>query len=153
MKPEVPTSAIWGRTLVRFSHPAHFTDFKRPAISQDTRLDAALDPLVLISPGEVVRGVVLTTGGWQCAGKEYEPAACARFAVVAPATGILEVTLSASDNAPLWWLDVVNPDGEAFAEFHGSPKRIRVAAIADGVYEIRVVADGAVQFELTTSLR
>jgi hypothetical protein len=65
----------------------------------------------------------------------------------------LDVTLSSQANAGSWWLDVVNPAGEALAEFRGSPKRIDIAAIAGGTYEIRVAADAAVEFELTTSLR
>ena len=43
---------------MRASKPGYFTDFQRPWISQDMRLDFVLDPWVHISLGEVVRRTV-----------------------------------------------------------------------------------------------
>jgi Carboxypeptidase regulatory-like domain len=147
------TSSIWGRTLVRFSKPGYFTDFQRSMISQDTRLDVALDPLTFIAVGDVARGTV-KAGDAICAGPDYEPDPCQRFALIPPVAGSLEIILTSRDSPGLWALDVVNPDGRAVAEFLGSPKRLSISARAGGIYEIRVVGSRAgVDFELMTSLR
>jgi len=145
------TSSIWGRTLVRFSQPGYFTEFKRPNIAADMQLDIALEPLVFITLGDMVRGTV-TRGDAICAGKDYEEDACQRFAVVAQVSGTLAVTLTSREGAAL---DVVNPDGLAFAEFSGSVKRLSIPATAGATYEIRVVTDrfARAEFELMASLR
>lgn len=145
------TSWFWGRTLVRFSKPGYFTDFQRPNITQDTRLDVALDRLVFIPLGLDVRGRVNTRDAL-CAGQDYEPEPCQRFALITPIAGTLEVSLTSSANPGLWALDVVKPDGHAVAEFNGSPKRVSLPASVGGAYEIRVVGV-SIDFELTTSLR
>ena len=143
--PGLPASSFWGRTLVRFSQPGYFTEFKRPNILAHTRLDVALDPLAFIAIGDPVRGTV-RAGDAMCAGKDYEEGACQRFAVIAPVAGTLQVILS----SPSVSLDVVNPEGEAFAAFNGSPKRVNIPAQAGGTYEVRVLSDilGAADFEL-----
>ena len=148
--PGLQTSSIWGRTLVRFSKEGYFTEFKRPLITQDTRLDVALDPLVFISVGDAVRGSV--TGDAVCAGQDYEPDPCQRFAVVAPMSGTLEVTLASEANPVLWALDIVNPEGHAVAQFNGSPKRMSIPAAGGGTYQIRVLGM-SIDFELMTSLK
>jgi hypothetical protein len=88
-----------------------------------------------------------------CAGKDYDEDSCQRFAVRASATGTLEVTLRSSDNSTA--LDVVNPEGEAFAEFLGPVKRVSLPARAGAIYEIRLVIfeRAPADFELMTSLR
>jgi hypothetical protein len=105
--------------------------------------------VVFVTVGELVRGTVIV-GDAVCAGKDYDEDQCRRFAVSAPAAGQLEVTLKSSSDQLA--LDVVNPDGAAFAEFLGSDKRVSLPARAGGIYEIRVVGLGA-GFELMTSLR
>jgi len=147
----VETSSFWDRTLVRFSQPGYFTDFKRPNIRQDTQLDVVLHPLVFIALGDLVRGTV-KAGDAICAGKDYTEDACQRFAVISPVAGTVEVTLTSRDYVAL---DIVTPEGEAFAEFSGSTKRLSIPARAEGTYEIRVVTDGGAttEFELMASLR
>jgi len=149
--PGLPTSSFWNRTLVRFSQRGYFTEFKRPNIRQDTRLDVMLDPLVVVAAGEIVRGTV-KAGDGICAGKDYEEDACLRFALVSPIAGTLEVTLTSHE---LVALDVVTSEGEAFAEFKGSSKRVSLPTRAGGTYEIRVVTFGGhpEEFQLTTSVR
>jgi hypothetical protein len=107
-------------------------------------------PLVIIELGKVTRGTG-PDGTERCAGKDYEEDGCERFAVIAPAAGTLEVTLTSAAHS----LDIVNPEGEAFAEFSGSPKRLSIPARAGGTYEIRVLTDtgAAAEFELIASLR
>ena len=97
-----------------------------------------------------MRGTV-KAGNAMCAGKEYEEDACQRFAVIPPLSGTLEVTLTAPFGSAL---DIVNPRGEAFAEFSGVMP-MRLPASAGGTYEIRVVTDrfARVDFELKASLK
>jgi hypothetical protein len=149
--PGLETSSFWDRTLVRFSQPGYFTDFKRPNIRQDMQLDVELDPLVFIALGDLVRGTV-SVGNATCAGKDYEEDTCQRFAVIPPVAGTVEVTLTSRDYVAL---DVVSPEGEAFAEFSGSTKRLSIPARAGGTYEIRVVTErgAATEFELLATLR
>jgi hypothetical protein len=150
----LPTSHFFNRTLVRFTQPGYFTEFKRPDIARDTQVDIALDPLVFVTLGDVVRGTV-TANDAVCAGKDYSEGLCKRFAVAPSVTGTLEVTLTASGAPGDAALDVVNAAGDAFAEFSGQPKRVSIRARAGETWEIRVVLDMVVplDFELTTSMR
>lgn len=152
--PGLPASHIWGRTLVRFSQPGFFTEFKRTRMITDTRVDVVLDPLVVVAVGDVVRGSVSASDP-KCAGQDYEDGACQRFAVIPPATGMLGVTLTTTGAPTDAALDVVNAAGDAIAEFFGQPKRISLAARAGETWEIRVVIDrvAPVDFELRTVMR
>jgi hypothetical protein len=146
----VPAVSRWGRTLVRFSHSGHFTEFKR-LIDGGTRLDAVLDPLVFVGLGKEIRDTVHRSSG-TCAGQDYEEDGCLRFAVVASSSGTLDVTLSSSADLAL---DVVTPDGHAVAQFDGQPKRVSVPAIAGGTYELRVVTNfgASAEFGLVAVVR
>jgi hypothetical protein len=147
-------SSTWGRTLIRYSHMGYFTEHKRPDIASDLTLDIDLDLLSYIPLGEVMSGTV-ESGDPLCAGKEYEEDSCQRFAVITPAAGTLDVTLSSRLRSELLALEVVDPDGQAFAEFSGTPKRVSVPARAGATYEVRVVTTSGVrvEFELETLLR
>lgn len=144
---------------VRASKPGYFIDFRRPRLSEDTRLDFALDPWAHISLGEVVRGTV-NAGDARCAGNSYGlPGYCERFAVTMPAAGTLEIALTWSSTRPDVVLDVVSPNGSPCALFSwpgASRHQLRIPADARSTYEIRVVDDGnasPLDFELTTALR
>ena len=151
--PGLATSHFWNRTLVRFSQPGYFTEFKRPYIARDTQIDITLDPLAFVTVGDMVRGTVTTNDG-VCAGRDYSEGACQRFAVIPPATGTLDVTLTTTGAPSDAALDVVNAAGDAFAQFLGEPKRLSIPIRAVETWEIRVVIDKLpVDFELTTSMR
>jgi hypothetical protein len=148
------TSNFFGRTLVRFTQPGYFTEFKRPNITRDTQVDISLDPLVFVRLGDVVRGTV-TANDAVCAGKEYTESVCRRFAVAPAVDGTLEVTLTAGGAPGDAALDVVNAAGDAFAQFLGQMKQVSIRARAGEIWEMRVVIDrvAPLDFELTTSMR
>lgn len=115
-----------------------FADSNYLPISSDTVLDFALAPLVQITLGEVVRGLS-PIGPSVCSHWGYGASECQRFGVTAPATGLLDVTLS----APLFAFDVdiVGPDG-SFALYDASwvsPLRLAIPVEAGSTYEIRVI--------------
>ena len=107
-----------------------------------------------IEPGEVVRG---RRASWSCGlfARGYGAGACQRFGVTAPATGVLEVTLT----APVFNFDfdVVGPDG-SFALYDArwvSPMRLAIPVEAGSRYELRVIGgwSPAREFELVATLR
>jgi hypothetical protein len=145
--------------LLSASTAGYFTDVEFAnrsygPISNDTQVDFTLAPLVRISLGEVISGTA-PLGDPVCSHWGYGAGACQRFAVTVPATGTLDVTLSAS--VFNFDLDIVGPDG-TFAVYSGiwaSPLRVTVRVEAGSTYEIRVIGgwNPARDFELTTALR
>jgi len=152
------SSSMWA-SWVRAYKPGYFTDFQRPRISRETRLDFVLDPWVHISLGEVIRGTV-KAGDPTCHGNSYGlPGFCHRFALMVPSTGTLEVRLAWPNTRPDVVLDVVRPGGIPCAEFSWpgrSLHQLKIPADAGATYEILVVDDGnasPLNYELTTTLR
>jgi hypothetical protein len=143
---------------VRAFKPGYFTDFERPRVSQDMRVDFVLDPWTYVSVGSVIDGTI-DGGDATCRGNSYGlPGFCDRFALTVPSSGILDVTLTWPAARPDVVLDVVRPGGNPCALFswpgathHG----VRIPVDAGSTYEIRVVDDGKaspLNYELTTAL-
>ena len=152
------STSMWA-SWVRATKPGYFTDFQRPRVSQDMRLDFVLDPWAHVPLGEVVRGTV-NHGDAVCHGNSYGlPGFCHRFALTAPSAGTLDVTLAWPNVRPDVVLDVVRPGGVPCALFSwpGSTRHsLTLPVNAGSTYEVRVVDDGAaspLNYELTTALR
>jgi hypothetical protein len=151
------STSVWA-SWVRASKAGYFTDFQRPRVSQDMRLDFVLDPWTFISLGTVTHGIV-NAGDAVCRGNSYGlPGFCDRFALTVPSSGNLEVTLTWPTNRPDVVLDVVRPAGNPCALFSwpGAARHtVRIPVVAGSTYEIRVVDDGnasPLSYELTTAL-
>ena len=146
-----------GWLLVGATQPGYFADFKWWLdFPRDANLDLRLEPWKFIQVGDAIHGEI---GEAECAGLGYggwygKRAPCKRFALTAPSTGILEVTVS----APVFSFDVdiVNPDG-TFASYGSSSSALRLRAPVQGgsTYEVRVAGgwSPAREFDLTTALR
>lgn len=137
-----------------FFTDVRFADSTYVPISRDAVLDFALEPLVLITVGEVVRGQS-PIGPGVCSHWGYGEGWCQRFGVTAPATGLLDVTISAPIFA--FDVDVVGPDG-TFVLYDASwvsPLRLAIPVQAGSTYEIRVIGgwDPPREFELLTAMR
>jgi hypothetical protein len=110
-----------GWLLVGAFTPGYFADFKWWLdFPKDADLDLRLDPLRHVRLGEVIRGQI---GDTECAGLGYggwygQRAPCQRFAVTVPASGTLEVTVSAAISD--FDIDIVTSDG-MFAAYDGYP--------------------------------
>jgi hypothetical protein len=150
-----PDSIGW--LLVGASKPGYFSDFKWWLdFPKDADLDLQLDRLTHIHAGETIRGLI---GESMCAGLGYggwygRRAPCARYALTAPMSGTLEVTVS----APVFEfdIDIVKPDGlfAAYDASNRSPVRLRAPVGAGLTYEIRVAAIGSGrEFEVSTAIR
>ena len=145
--------------LLSASKAGFFTDVEFAGgsyspISRDTQLDFELSPSASISLGDVIRGQS-PDGDPVCSHWGYGSTACQRFALTVPASGNLEVTLS----APVFNFDVdiVGPDG-TFALYSAvwvSPLRVSIPVVAGSTYEIRVIGGWSPprQFQLTTTVR
>jgi len=151
------STSMWA-SWVRATLPGYFTDFQRPRVSRDMRLDFVLDPWTYISPGTVIHGVV-NAGDATCRGNSYGlPGFCDRFALGAPSSGTLVVTLTWPTNRPDVVLDVVRPAGSPCAVFSwpgATHHTVRLPVDTGSTYEIRVVDDGnasPLNYELTTAL-
>ena len=151
------STSMWA-SWVRATVPGYFTDFQRPRVSQDMRLDFVLDPWTYVALGSVVHGTV-TAGDAVCRGNSYGlPGFCDRFALAVSSAGTLEVTLAWSATRPDVVLDVVRPAGNPCALFSwpGATRHtVRIPVEAGSTYEIRVVDDGnasPLNYELTTAL-
>ena len=154
-----PSPAEGMAPLLSASKTGFFTDLKFAdsnylPISMDTGLDFALAPWVQIPLGEVVRGLS-PIGPRVCSHWGYGASECQRFGVTAPATGSLDVTIS----APLFNFDVdiVGPAG-SFVLYDGrwaSPLRLAIPVEAGATYELRVIGgwNPAREFELTVAMR
>ena len=170
--PPVLTDSAGGYTLVNVESEAHphigpllsasaagyFTGVEYTSrfyvpLTSNARLDLELDPLVEVALGEVVHGRV-PEGPRVCSHWGYGASACKRVAVVAPASGLLEVTLA---GARLDFdYDVVGPDGTflVYGSTSPSPARFSFAVEAGATYEVRVAGAGQPRdFELTVALR
>ena len=146
-----------GWLLVGASKPGYFADFKWWLdFPKDADLDLQLDRWAHIRVGETIRDRIAES---MCAGLGYggwygRRAPCQRYALTAPASGTLEVTVS----APVFEFDVdiVKPDG-LFAAYDGSnrsPVRLTTPVDAGRTYEIRVAAIGSArEFEVATAMR
>lgn len=151
------STSMWA-SWMRAYKPGYFTDFQRPRVSQDMRLDFVLDPWTHISLGTVLHGTV-NAGDALCRGNSYGlPGFCDRFALTVPSAGTLEVTLAWPTNRPDVVLDVVRPAGNPCALFSwpgAFHHTLRIPVEAGSTYEIRVVDDGRaspLNYELTTAL-
>ena len=151
------STSMWA-SWVRASKPGYFTDFERPRVSQDMRLDFVLDPWTYISLGTVIDGIV-NAGDAVCRGNSYGlPGFCDRFALTVPSSGVLDVTLTWPTNRPDVVLDVVRPVGNPCALFSwpgATHHTVRIPVEAGSTYEIRVVDDGRaspLDYELRTEL-
>lgn len=145
--------AVWH--LVGASKPGYFADFIWwMDFPKDAAFDLVLDPWVHTSVGEVIQGRVgealcagLGYGGW------YGRDPCQRFALTAPRSGTLDVTLS----APVFNFDldvVVDGTFAGYTSSSYSPVQLSVQTQAGSTYEIRVAAVGpARDFVLTTAMR
>lgn len=152
------STSTWA-TWMRAHKPGYFTDFQRPRVSQDMRLDFVLDPWTYVALGSVVHGTV-TAGDTVCRGNSYGlPGFCDRFALAVSSAGTLEVTLAWPATRPDVVLDVVRPAGNPCALFSwpGATRHtVRIPVEAGSTYEIRVVDDGnasPLNYELTTALK
>jgi len=152
------STSMWA-SWVRAYKAGYFTDFQRPRVSQDMRLDFTLDPWTHVSPGQSIRGTV-DRGDAVCRGNSYGlPGFCHRFAITVPTSGTLEVTLTWPNVRPDVLLDVVSPGGIPCALFSwpgGTRHSLKIPAEAGATYEVRVVDDGnasPLTYELTTLLR
>jgi hypothetical protein len=108
----------------------------------------------------VVQSSRMETYSSECAGLGYggwygQRALCQRYAITAPASGMLELTVSASIFD--FDVDVVNPDGTfaVYGSSSSSPLRVRARVEGGATYEIRIAGgwSPARAFELTTALR
>jgi len=141
--------------LVSVSKPDYFTDTRYIAMSQDQRVDFDLERAVHISVGQVIQSQV---GEARCAslGYGHPPGAlCRRFALVAPSSGSLEVTVSSTPSPP-FDISVLNPDGTIGANVPGySPVRVRLQVAAGSTYQVDVVHISLQtrDFELFTTLQ
>jgi hypothetical protein len=131
-----------------------FADANYLPIRRDTVLDFALTPWAEIALGEVVQGQS-PVGPRVCSHWGYGASECQRFGVIAPETGVLEVTLT----APVFNFDfdVVGPQG-SFVLYDPrwlSPKRIAISVEAGSRYELRVIGgwSPARAFELVATMR
>ena len=132
---------------VAFANPSY------APIGRDTQLDFNLVPVASIAVGDVVRGHFEGSEP-ACSHWGYGSGACQRFAVTAPTTGTLELTLT----APVFDFDIdVVAAGEfaLYDPFWAPTRRISVSVRAGSTYEIRLVATWCRirEFELTTSMR
>jgi hypothetical protein len=145
--------------LLSASKPGFFTgvefaDRNYLPIASDTRLDFRLVPQVAIALGEIVHGRSPADAPI-CSHWGYGTTACQRFALTVPASGSLQVTLS----APLFNfdLDILGPSGafEAYSGIWISPVHVTIPVRAGSTYEIRVIGGWtpAREFELTTTMR
>lgn len=143
--------------LLSASKPGYFTDIEfanvnYAPISKDTQLDFELRPWVHISLDEVIRGRLGEDA--VCSHWGYGTGACQRFALTVPATGTLEITLSAPVRN--FDVDVVGPDG-TFAIYDATSASflsVRIPVEAGSTYEIRLAfGSPARDFELRTALR
>jgi hypothetical protein len=137
-----------------FFTDVRFADVDYLPIRKDTVLDFAITPRVEIALGDVIQGQS-PVGPRVCSHWGYGASECQRFGVIAPATGVLEVTLT----APVFNFDfdVVGPDG-SFVLYDSrwvSPKRITIPVEADSRYELRVIGgwSPAREFELVATMR
>jgi hypothetical protein len=151
------STSMWA-SWMRAYKSGYFTDFQRPRVSQDMRLDFVLDPWTHIALGTVVHGTV-NVGDSVCRGNSYGlPGFCDRFALTVPSSGILDVTLTWPTNRPDVVLDVVRPGGNPCALFSwpGAARHtLKIPVEGGSTYEIRVVDDGnasPLNYELTTAL-
>jgi hypothetical protein len=155
--PEVLDSSYGWDRWVRASKGGYFTEFKRPRVVENTRLDIALEPLSFISVGQSVRQT-LQLGDTPCYGNSYGGGPCRRFALAVPAAGTFEVSLSWPRNRPDMVVDVVGPDNSPCAHFSwpgATSHQVRLPAEAGSIFQIRVVDDGnasPIDFELKTAL-
>jgi hypothetical protein len=137
-----------------FFTDVRFADVNYEPIRKDTVLDFALTPWEEIALGDVVQGQT-GAGPRVCSHWGYGTSECQRFGVVAPATGVLDVTLT----APVFDFDfdVVGPDG-SFVFYDSrwvSPKRMAISVEAGSRYELRVIGgwSPAREFELVATMR
>ena len=139
-------------TMVSASKTGFFTDVRYAETARNGRLDFELDPLVFISVGQVVNGYAGAAGDAKCEGLGYGSSPCQRFAIKAPATGVLRISSPGPFNFDF---DVLKPDGTFATYSSGSPAPFttRIEVTAGSIYEFRVVkisADG--YFQITTAL-
>jgi hypothetical protein len=148
MSPLLSASSAGYFTDVEFADSAYLP------IVKDTKVDFRLAPVAPISLGEVIQGRS-PVGDRVCSHWGYGASACQRFALAAPASGTLEVTISAPQFE--FDFDIVAPDG-TFALYDGSwrgPLSVSIPVVAGATYEIRVIGgwNPPRAFELTTALR
>jgi len=136
--------------LISAFKPGYFTDAKWSAFG-DQAVDFDLSPVMYTQVGTVVRSRMPNA---LCAGLGYGgvPAPCHRVAIIAPATGTLEVTVSAPTLPGD--LDIWGPKGASAAYFAcpcASPFPMKLAVEKGETYEIRVTMTP--EIELTAAVR
>ncbi len=154
----VPASFDHLAPLLSASKPGYFTDFRfadtgYAPIAANTTLDFELVPWSPIAVGEVVKGR-LEGSHPNCSHWGYGSSPCERFAVTAPVSGLLEVTLTATVFD--FDVDIAGPDGTfvLYDPIWAPVRRYRIAVEAGATYEIRLIGGCCPvrEFELRTAL-
>jgi hypothetical protein len=135
--------------LISAYQPGYFTDVKWVTTAGNQAVDFDLSPLTYSQLGTVVRSRMVNA---LCEGVGYGSVPCHRVAIIAPATGVLEVIVS----APVITgdLDIWGPKGASAAYFPcpcSSPFPMKLAVEKGETYEIRVTVTP--EIELTTAFR
>jgi hypothetical protein len=134
--------------LISAHQPGYFTDVKWVTTAANQAVDFDLSPVTYTQVGTVVRSRMVNG---VCEGVGYGSVPCHRVAIVAPATGTLEVTVAAP--AITGDLDIWGPKGASAAYFPcpcPSPFRTGLAVEKGETYEIR--ATMTPEIELTAAL-
>ena len=135
--------------LISAYKPGYFTDAKWSPAYGNQAVNFDLSPLTYTQLGTVVRSRMADA---QCEGVGYGRVPCHRVAIIAPATGVLEVTVS----APVLTgdLDIWGPKGASAAYFPcpcRSPFVTTLTVEKGETYEIHVTVTP--EIELTAALR
>lgn len=147
----VGVPAVRGSHLVlRASKPGYFSASGGALLEPEMEVDFELRPWTIGTLDDVVSGTLDAAGDYCRNISEL----CRQLAVVAPRSGVLEVSLTTP--APLQmdvWVE--GPDGDVHSPAVGAPLRVFRSAVAGATYQITVVswvADSP-PFELTMHLR
>jgi hypothetical protein len=145
-----------GGALVSVARPGSFTETRYVPLREGQTSDFELARAEFITVGETVQRSI---GSARCASTGYGGgggALCRRLVLTAPASGALEVTLTASPEQP-FDLSVLRSDGAigAYIAAPRLPLRITTGVDAGSVYQIDVIHIGAAtrDFALTTQMR
>lgn len=140
--------------LVSVSKPEFFTATRYVPMNQDEKSDFDLERARHISVGQRIQS---RPSGARCASLGYgggPGSECQRFALTAPTSGTLEVTVSSSPASP-FDATLLKPDGTigVYVAAPTTPLRLALQVLAGLTYQIDVVPIGGPEFEVTTSMR